>query len=88
MPFECLDRVRGTAWIITARWRQQRRQRYLISANEEYEKRSHMMSLRERLIAGDTRAYSHHIDLERADPGGVRFPPGTNSDIQGRLLAE
>ena len=35
--FERFDRIRGAAWIITARGRQQRTQRDLISANEKNE---------------------------------------------------
>jgi hypothetical protein len=88
MPFECLDRVRGTAWIITARWRQKRRQRHLISANDENEKRSHMMALRELLIAGDTRTNNRHIELERTDRGGVCLAARTNGDVEHDLLTK
>ena len=86
MAFECLDRVRGTAWIITARCRQERRQRQLITANEQYQKRSHTRSLRERLVAGDTRVNRQHVRVQQADSCGVRLAPRPNGDVERRAL--
>ena len=39
--FKCFDGVRGAAWIITARRRQERRQRHLISADEQNQHGAH-----------------------------------------------
>ena len=41
MSFECLDGVRGAAWIITARGGQQRRERHLVAAHEQDENGAH-----------------------------------------------
>jgi len=47
-----------------------------------------MTSLREWLIAGDTRTNHHHVDPERADRSRVCFAPSTNRDIQRGSLTK
>ena len=80
MSFECFDRVRGAAWIITAGWREQRRERHLIPANHQHEKRSHT-ELRRRGIRGDTRLNEQYITTQRVDVGCIRLGARANRDV-------
>ena len=81
MSFECFDRVRGAAWIITAGWRQQRRERHLISANHQHEKSSHT-ELRGRVILGDTGLNEEYISPQRVDVSCVRVGMSTNCNVE------
>ena len=87
MSFECFDRVGGAAWIITAGWRQQRRERHLIPANHQHEKSSHT-ELRGRVILGDTRLNEEYIGPQRVDVGSVRVGTRANRDVEHESAAQ
>jgi hypothetical protein len=87
VSFKCLDRVRGAAWIITARRRQERRQRYLIAANEKHEESSHTV-LRVRRVGGDTRLNEQYICPQRGEGGRIRVSPSANRHVHGGPLAQ
>ena len=87
MSFECFDRVRGAAWIITAGWRKQRRERHLIPANHEHEKRSHT-ELRRRGIRGDTGLNEQYISTQRVDVGYIRLGASADRHVHRDACAQ
>jgi hypothetical protein len=87
MSFECFDRVRGAAWIITAGWRQQRRERHLITANKQHEKSSHS-ELRRRDIRSDTGLNEQYIRTQTVDVRSIRLGSRANRDVDRRTGAQ
>jgi hypothetical protein len=100
VSFDRFDGVRGTAWIITARGRQERRERDLIAADQENEGGSHAPSRLNRIADALTlhftgAAATREAGLNRvyvvAQPFRrrlVRFLSRANRDIHRRLRAQ
>jgi hypothetical protein len=90
VTLERLDRVRGATRIITARGREQRRQRYLIGAYDEHEHLFHTFIDRSRihLIADEPARERRHVRTHRADRRRVRLMTRTQHDVDRGMPLE
>jgi hypothetical protein len=82
--FERFDGVRGAAWIIAARRRQQRRQRHLIPADEQDQDGAHNENLRADSAAGDSgdsRVDGLHVKSKHVHRCGISFPPCADRNV-------
>ena len=73
--------------MITAGWRQQRRERHLISANHQHEKSSHT-ELRRRGIRGDTGLNEQYISTQRVDVGCICVCARADRDVHRHTGAQ
>lgn len=100
MSFDRFDGVRGTAWIITARGRQERRERDLVAADQENEDGSHASSRLPRIAHAPAMCFSRagaagEAGLNRvyvvAQPfrwRAVRFVSRPNRNVHWRLVPQ
>ena len=73
--------------MITAGWRQQRRECHLIPANHQHEKSSHT-ELRRWGIRGDTGLNEQYISTQRLDVGCIRVRACADRDVHHRARAQ
>ena len=86
VALERLDGVRGATWIITARGREQWRERHLVAANEEDEERAHRDGLA--LLAGHARVDRENVGAERLERRVVRIVTRSNRNVERRAGAQ
>jgi hypothetical protein len=87
MSLNRFDGIRGAAWIITARGREERRQRHLISTDEQNENGPHT-GLRARVVAGDTRLNREHVGAQCIETSPICIGSTSNSHVDWRTLAK
>jgi hypothetical protein len=92
---ERFNGVCGTAWIITARGRQQRTERELVAANNEHEHALHNASRPRRSADGGAGAVNRDIGCNRLNVGAKRVDGRlvglvacTNGDVERGELAQ